>query len=88
MMYSVHSVQKDQKLREEMNKWKQVTQRLATGLNKYQLVVEEEDLNDIDHVEEDLEWNCGFCSNRILHYFPMLVCVLVTGVTSQVFSII
>ena len=32
--------------------------------------------------------NCGFCSNRILHYFSMLVCVSVTGVTSQVFSII
>ena len=22
--------------------------------------------------------NCGFCSNRILHYFPMSVCVLVS----------
>ena len=32
--------------------------------------------------------NCGFCSNRILPYFPMLVSVSVTGVTSQVFSII
>ena len=31
---------------------------------------------------------CGFCSNRILLYFPMLVCQSVTGVTSQVFSII
>ena len=31
---------------------------------------------------------CEFCSNRILHYFPMLVSVSVTGVTSQVFSII
>ena len=35
-----------------------------------------------------LTFYCGFCSNRILQYFPMLVSVLVTGVTSQVFSII
>ena len=40
-----------------MNKWKEVTQRLATELDKYQLVEEEEDYNDIDQVEEDLEWN-------------------------------
>ena len=40
-----------------MNKLKEVTQRLATELDKYQLVEEEEDLNDIDQVEEDLEWN-------------------------------
>ena len=31
---------------------------------------------------------CGFCSNRILHYFPMSVSQLVTSVISQVFSII
>ena len=31
---------------------------------------------------------CGFCSNRILLYFPMLVSQYVTGMTSQVFSII
>ena len=33
---------------------------------------------------------CGFCSNRLLHYFPMcvLVCQRVTDVPSQVFSII
>ena len=40
-----------------MNKWKQVTQRLATELDKYQLVEEEEDHNDLDQVEKDLEWN-------------------------------
>ena len=40
-----------------MNKLKQVTQSLATELDKYQLVEEEEDHNDIDQVEEDLEWN-------------------------------
>ena len=40
-----------------MNKLKQVTQSLATELDKYQLVEEEEDHNDIDRVEEDLEWN-------------------------------
>ena len=34
------------------------------------------------------EINCEFCLSRILPYFPMLVSVLVTGVTSQVFSII
>ena len=33
-------------------------------------------------------FDCGFCSNRILLYFPMGGCQLVTGVTSQVFSII
>ena len=32
--------------------------------------------------------NWGFCSNRILRYFPMSVSQLVTGVTSQVFWII
>ena len=33
--------------------------------------------------------NCGFCSNRILHSFVCVcVCQSVTGVTSQVFSII
>ena len=35
---------------------------------------------------------CGFCSNRILPYFPlsvcMFVCVYVTGVISQLFSLI
>ena len=31
---------------------------------------------------------CGFCSNRILPYFPMLVSPSVIGVTSQVFLII
>ena len=31
---------------------------------------------------------CGFCSNRILLYFPLSVSQLVTGVTSQLFSII
>ena len=40
-----------------MSKLKEVTQRLATDLDKYQLVEEEEDYNDIDQVEEDLEWN-------------------------------
>ena len=42
-----------------MSKLKEVTQRLATEVNKYQLVEEEEDHNDIDQVEEDLhlEWN-------------------------------
>ena len=33
----------------------------------------------------------GFCSNRILHYFPLSVCVSVSqsaGVTSQLVSII
>ena len=28
--------------------------------------------------------NCGFCSNRILPYFPLLVCSSVTGVTSHI----
>ena len=32
--------------------------------------------------------NCGFCSNRILHYFPMCVCQSITDVTSQVFTMI
>ena len=32
--------------------------------------------------------NCGFCSNRILHYFTMCVSMYVTGNTSQVISII
>ena len=27
---------------------------------------------------------CGFCSNRILPYFPLLVCSSVTGVTSHI----
>ena len=27
--------------------------------------------------------NCGFCSNRILHYFPLSVHASVTGVTSH-----
>ena len=40
-----------------MNKWKQVSQRLATEVDKYQLVEGEEDHNDIEQVEEDLEWN-------------------------------
>ena len=35
-----------------------------------------------------LSKNCGFCSNRILPYFPMFFSQLVTAVTSQVFSII
>ena len=52
-------MEKDQKLREEMNKLKQVTQSLATAeLDKYQLVEEEEeDHNGLDQIEEDLEWN-------------------------------
>ena len=40
-----------------MNKLKQVTQSLATELDKYQLVEEEEDHNGLDQIEEDLEWN-------------------------------
>ena len=40
-----------------MNKLKQVTQSLATELDKYQLVDEEEDHNGLDQIEEDLEWN-------------------------------
>ena len=40
-----------------MNKLKQVTQSLATELDKYKLFEEEEDHNDIDQVEEGLEWN-------------------------------
>ena len=28
--------------------------------------------------------NCGFCSNRILHYFPLFVRSCVTGVTSHI----
>ena len=40
-----------------MNKWKQMTQRLSTEVDKYQLVEGEEDHNDIEQVEEDLEWN-------------------------------
>jgi len=28
--------------------------------------------------------NCGFCSNRILLYFPLFVCSCVTGVTSHI----
>ena len=32
-----------------------------------------------------LKWPyCGFCSNRILLYFPLLVCSSVTGVTSHI----
>ena len=31
---------------------------------------------------------CGFCLSRILPYFPVSVCVCVTGVTSQFFTFI
>ena len=31
--------------------------------------------------------NCGFCSNRILHYFPLFVRPCVTGVTSHISQI-
>ena len=55
--HDVHSVEKDQKVREAMNKLKEVSERLATELDKYQLVDEEEDHNGLDQVEEDLEWN-------------------------------
>ena len=38
-----------------------------------------EDLDIIEETREEKvrsrDRNCGFCSNRILHYFSMLVCV-------------
>ena len=40
-----------------MNKLKEVSERLATELDKYQLVEEEEDRNGLDQIEDNLEWN-------------------------------
>ena len=65
----------------------------GAGDNYYEFL-KEEDLGDLVlrintcTVMYACKYFCGFCSNRILLYFPMAVSQSVTGVTSQVFSII